>query len=161
LPTIDQAQLSSALTTDVLARVRSGESCVVWLRSPDPRFTRALPFWREAVHVFEPHPIWDQVPQPGFADMRFFSVATDFAIDTEKLADLLGPQAEIKPAWRRFDARQMFWTDYIVEAKIGSGRLIVTTLRFAGGLGVQPDSLETNPMGAWLLNNLLKELQTV
>ena len=156
LPEPDHAQLASALTDDVLTRARSGDSLVVWLQSPDSRFTRVVPFWREAIHVFEPHPIWDRVPQPGFADMRFYSVATDFAIDAEKLADRLGAQAEIKPVWRRYDARQMYWTDYIVEAKIGSGRVILTTLRFAGGLGAQPNSLDVNPMGAWLLDSLLK-----
>jgi Glycosyl hydrolases family 2, sugar binding domain len=148
------ARLAVDLTPDLLERVRQGESETVWLRTPDSRLTHNLPFWREAIHVFNEHSLWDAVPQPGFADMRFFSVATDFALDPAKLASVLGPEAVIKPIWRRFDARQMFWTDYLVEVQLGAGRLRISTLRFAGGLGVQPDTLDTNPMGLWLLENL-------
>ncbi len=144
----------TALTPDVLEQVRAGATQTVWLQAPDVRFTRLVPFWREAIHVFNEHPLWDTMPQPGFADMRFFSVATDFALDSAQLAAVLGPDAAIQPIWRRFDARQMFWTDYIVEAQVGQGRLRLATLRFAGGLGAQPDTLETNPVGAWLLEAL-------
>jgi len=146
--------IAYALTPDLLDRARKGETLTVWLPDPDSRFTQTLPFWREAIHVFNRHPLWDSVPHPGFADLRFFSVATDFAIDSQKLAGVLGSDAELKPVWRRCDARQMFWSDYIVEAQVGAGRLLISTLRFAGGLGVQPNSLEANPMGAWLLGNL-------
>lgn len=151
----ENRHLSYSLTEDLLARVRSGESILVWLSSPDPRFTRPLPFWREAIHVFEPHPVWDRVPHAGYADMRFFGVATDFAIDPAKLSETLGPDAAVTHVWRRFDARQMFWADYVIEMKLGAGRLRLSTLRFAGGLGCQPDSLDTSPMGVLLLESLL------
>jgi hypothetical protein len=150
------AALATALTGDVIQAVRSGAFVTVWLKSPDSRFTLELPFWREAIHVFDPHPLWDAVPHPGFADMRFLSVATGFAIDLARLADLLGPAARLKTLWRRFDARKMLWTEYVVEAGLGSGRLLLTSLRFEGGLGAQPDTLATNPMGAWLLQTLMK-----
>jgi hypothetical protein len=148
------APITYNLTPDLLARARSGETITVWVRDPDLRFTQSLPFWREAIHVFNDHPLWNSVPQPGFADMRFFSVATDLAIDSKKLNEVLGSDCELRPIWRRFDARQMFWTDYIVEAKVGAGRLLISTLRFAGGLGSQPSGLDANPMGAWMLANL-------
>ncbi|MBI3242060.1 MAG: hypothetical protein HYZ49_07190 [Chloroflexi bacterium] len=144
------------LTDDLLRQIHQGQSAVLWLRQPDPRFTRNLPFWRESIHTFEPHAFWERLPHPGYADMRFFSVATDFAIDIEKLSALFGPEARLKPIWRRFDARQMFWTEYVVEAVYGAGRLVVTTLRFEGGLGVQPGALDTNPIGAWMLKTLLE-----
>lgn len=147
--------LTSVLDSQTIARAQGGESLVVWLSQPDQRFTRAVPFWREAIHIFEQHVLWDRVPQPGFADLRFFSLATDFALDLEKLQTVLGPEAKLTPLWRRFDARQLYWTEYIVEARIGTGRLLLSTLRFAGGLGAQPDSLDTNPLGTWLLNSLL------
>ncbi len=146
------------LTEAALSRVYAGDSLLVWLNSPDARFTRALPFWREAIHVFEPSPLWDSVPQPGYADMRFFSLATDFAIEPDKLKALLGVEATLTPIWRRFDARQLFWSDYIVAARYGAGRMILTSLRFAGGLGCQPQTLNANPLGAWLLESLLKLL---
>lgn len=148
-------RLVSVLDPQTIARAQAGESLVIWLSQPDPRFTRAVPFWREAIHVFEQHLVWDRVPQPGFADLRFFSVATDSALDLEKLQTVLGPDASLTPLWRRFDARQMYWTEYIVEARIGTGRIFLTSLRFAGGLGAQPDTLDTNPIGSWLLDSLL------
>ncbi len=118
-----------------------------------------MPFWREAIHVFEPHPIWERVPQPGYADMRFFSIASDLALDVDLLRGVLGSDAVLRPVWRRFDARKMTWADYMLEAQVGAGRLMITTLRLGGGLGRQPHSLEANPLGAWLLACLLDELE--
>lgn len=151
----DGEKVRAELSDDLLRRVKQGESAVLWLRQPDSRFTRNMPFWREAIHVFEPHPFWDRLQHPGYADMRFFSVATDFAIDREKLAALLGAEADLIPIWRRFDARQMTWAEYLVEAVYGSGRLFISTLRFEGGLGAQPATFDTNPLGSWMLANLI------
>ena len=104
--------------------------------------------------------LWERVPHPGYADMRFFSIATDFAIDPLRLAELIGAGARLIPIWRRFDARAMTWADYLLEVQYGAGRMFVTTLRFEGGLGAQPDSFDTNPMGAWMLAALLNTLET-
>ncbi len=162
VPRIDVAALETAaarldrgLSDDVLRRVRAGETALVWLRQPDPRFTTHAPFWREAIHVFEPHPIWDAIPHAGHADLRFFGLATDVAIDPEKLRALAGRGAEIKPVWRRFDARVMTWSEYLVEVRCGAGRLLLSTLRFEGGSGRQPSSFGTNPLGAWMLSVLM------
>lgn len=139
----------------VLGRVRAGGEEVAWLSEPDERFCARAPFWREAVHVFEPHAIWRGMPPADHADMRFFAVATDIALDSDALARTLGvARSHITPMWRRFDARMLTWSDYAVEASIGRGRLSVTTLQFAGGAGAQPAGLEDNPMGAWLLSRL-------
>lgn len=147
----------SELSDTVLDDVRAGGFAVLWQTQPDPRLTRSVPFWREAIHVFEPHPWWQQVPHAGYADMRFFSVATDLAFDRRALQSVLG--VDITPIWRRFDARQMRWAEYIAEAHLGAGRLFLSTLRFAGGLGYQPDSLDTNPWGTWLLASLLETVR--
>jgi len=145
------------VTDDLLSRVRHGASAVAWLKEPDPRFTHEMPFWREAIHVFaQQHPLWERVPHEGYADMRFFSVATDYAIDLPSLQSVLGPEGMLTPVWRRFDARKMTWAEYVVAASLGEGRMFITTLRFAGGLGQQPDTLETNPMGSWILSCLLE-----
>jgi hypothetical protein len=147
-------EVVSELTDDVLARVRAGGFALLWQTRPDAGFTRSLPFWREAIHVLEPHPLWARAPHAGYADMRFFSVASDLAFDRAALQSVLG--VEIIPIWRRFDARQMTWAEYLAEARLGAGRLFVTTLRFAGGLGYQPASLEANPWGTWLVASLLE-----
>jgi hypothetical protein len=140
----------------LLNSVQAGRNAVLWQTLPDRRYTRQLPFWREAIHVFNPHALWMLVPQPGYADMRFFSVATDMAIDLAGLQALLGPTVQCRPVWRRFDARSLTWADYVVEVQYGSGRLFVSTLRFSGGLGRQPEGFEANPWGAWMLASLLR-----
>lgn len=149
--------IAAELSESLIARVREGARGVLWLTQADARFTLDVPFWREAIHVFAPHPLWERVPHAGHADMRFFSVATDFALDAAKLTSILGvEEGAVTAIWRRFDARQMLWAHYIIEASIGRGRLLITTLHLEGGLGHQPVTFETNPLGAWLLASLLE-----
>jgi hypothetical protein len=150
-----QVIVAGELTGALIARVRDGARVLLWLTQPDSRFTVNVPFWREAIHVFEPHPLWDHAPHPGHADMRFFSLATDFAIDPTLLSRHLSPSRAV---WRRFDARQLTWADYVCEAALGSGHLLITTLRLEGGLGSQPVTFPTNPWGAWLFAALVNHL---
>jgi len=147
--------LATELTDELLTLVRGGASAVLWQMQADARYTRSLPFWREAIHVFQPHAFWEHVPHAGYADMRFFSIAADFAIDGPVLSALLGKEAQCLPTWRRFDARKMTWAEYLVEVRFGRGRMFVSTLRFEGGLGQQPGTFDTNPTGAWMLAALL------
>jgi hypothetical protein len=151
----DEIEIHNALDDKLLRRVSKGQHAFVWLRDDAP-FTRRMPFWREAIHVFTP--AFERIAGMGrlpHADLRFFGVATDLAIDTAILKSQLMPwQPRLTPLWRRFDARRMVWHDYAVQLRIGQGHLIASTLRFAGGLGHQPATMATNPMGAWLLGRL-------
>lgn len=156
LPRVDvnTQHIASSLNMALLRRVIEGEHALVWLRD-DASFTRRMPFWREAIHVFTP--AFERLAGMTLphADLRFFGVATDLAIDSPLLKEALAAwQPRVTPLWRRFDARRMVWHDYVVEARLGKGRLMISTLRFAGGLGHQPNTLDTNPMGAWLLHRL-------
>ena len=153
---IEQSRIDHALTAELLADVRRGETRVVWLRYPDAAPVRHAPFWRESIHVFPHHSYWDSMGNPPYADMRFYSVATEFALDPQLVVALAGSDATYIPIWRRFDARAMTWTDYIAEVHFGRGRLLITTLRHAGGAGYQPDTFATNPMGTWMLYALLQ-----
>ncbi len=155
----DAPLVAAELTDSVLAKLKAGRWLLLWQIRPDARYTRPLPFWREAIHVFEPHLLWGGAPYPDHADMRFFSVATNFAIDPLLLAELIGAGARLIPIWRRFDARALTWADYLIEVQYGAGRMFVTTLRFEGGLGAQPDTFDANPMGAWMLAALLNTLE--
>jgi hypothetical protein len=150
--------VAEELTREVLDLAQAGGAGLVWLRRPDARFAQPVAFWREAIHVFAPHTLWERVPQPGYADLRFYGVATDFALDLRALQVLLGSQARCRPVWRRFDARQLTWAEYLVEVQVEAGLLLVSTLRFEGGLGRQPATFDANPMGSWLLASLLEEL---
>jgi hypothetical protein len=148
--------LANELSAMLIEAVRSGRDGVLWQTQPDPRYTRPMPFWREAIHSFSPHPLWTAVPQPGYADMRFFSVASDMALDLPAVQAIFGPTAQYQPVWRRFDARSLRWADYIIEVRYGAGRLFVSSLRFHGGHGRQPEGFAANPWGAWLLASLLQ-----
>ncbi len=152
----DVPLLTSELSDELLRHAHAGGRGVLWQAQPDTRFTRTLPFWREAIHVLEPHPFWACVPHADYADMRFFSIANDVALDLGRLQALLGPEAVCRPVWRRFDARGLYWAEYLVDVQYGAGRLWVTSLRFEGGLGRQPEGFDANPLGAWMLANLLK-----
>lgn len=158
LQAIQRGRIENRLTDRLRHSIFAGEKAVIWLDAPDERFTQPMPFWREAIHVFRSHPLWSRLLNPPYADMRFYSVANDYAIDSIALANYLGSSARVTPVWRRFDARRMTWADYIVEVAYGEGRFIMSTLRFAGGSGYQPDSLATNPIGAWILKSLLELL---
>ena len=147
--------VAAELSDELLAWIYAGGRALLWQRHPDTAYTRTLPFWREAIHAFEPHPLWDRAPVGPHADMRFFSVAGDLVLDLESLRQRLGPAANIRPVWRRFDARSLFWAEYVVDVQYGAGRLLASSLNFEGGLGHQPTGFDQNPMGAWLFASLI------
>lgn len=156
VPRLDVRRLlsSPALLTD-LSLVGSRPSvvrCLVWLRcSCDlDAVCICVPFWREAVHLVQIEPII------AYANLSWFGLATDYALDRRRVAEKFGVAEDaIVPRWRRFDTRAMTWSDYVLDIPTGDGLLRLTTLRFAGGLGRQPTTLEDNPIGAWWLSQLL------
>lgn len=119
---------------------------------------RRGPFWREAVKLICPHPLWARFPQAGFADLQFFGLATDVMVDTEKLADILPQITGFTPILRRLDAREFTVTDYLCEAGVGKGKLLICTLRLQGGAGVQPTGLRRNVAGWSLLAAMIEYL---
>jgi hypothetical protein len=48
--------------------------------------------------------------------------------------------------------------DYAAEIRWGAGRLIVSTLRFDGGLGDQPAGISRNTGAGYLLNRWIDAL---
>lgn len=146
--------LLSMIDTALLTRAAHGDSVVVWLREPGVACV-SRPFVREAIHTID----W---PALSELDIRPFmcSVASDFALDTTALKGWIEANSphrvtEIRPLWRRFDARALTWLDYVVAIKVGTGEMRISTLRHAGGLGTQPSGLASNPLGAYLLTRLL------
>lgn len=116
------------------------------------------PFWREAVKLICPHPLWARFPQAGFVDLQFFGLATDRMIDTGQLAAVLPQMTTVTPLLRRLDAREFTVTDYLFEVGVGKGKLVVCTLRLQGGAGVQPTGLQRNVAGFALLTQLVEYL---
>jgi hypothetical protein len=150
--------VATELSEELLAWVAAGGRALLWQRQPERSLTLALPFWREAIHVFQPHALWQRMPVEDHADMRFYSLAGDLALDGAGLQARLGEAARLQPVWRRFDARAMGWAEYVIDVAYGDGRLLATTLNLEGGLGRQPPGLHQSPAGAWMFASLLRQL---
>lgn len=167
VPRVDAVQLLAAprLITNLdalaLAQLRSGASLLLWQQCSNA-FAFSVSFWRESIHCFDTDLLKVlSLSKSAYANLSLYSVATDLAIDQSDLAHTLQiAREQIRSLWRRFDARAMTWSEYVVEAQVGAGKLIVSTLRFAGGHGQQPHTIGDNPMGAWLLAHLLQMTQT-
>ena len=120
--------------------------------------TEACPFWREAMKLFEPHPLWAEFPHTGFTDINFFGLGPDCALLPDALQSLL-PDAELWPLLRRVDARTFAVTDYLTAAVFPSnGCLMLSTLRLHGGLGDQPDGMLRHTAGRHLFASILHTL---
>jgi hypothetical protein len=149
-----RAAVATEWTAEVAAFVAQGGRALVLQDGGDnrgPLPSVALPFWREALRLVEPHPAWHDFPHAGWAGLQFFGCATDYALDTRGVSGCV-------PLLRRLDLRTMRAHDYAVEWNWGHGRAIVTTLRLAGGQGRQPTGLARNTAAAYLLYSWLRHL---
>jgi hypothetical protein len=118
-----------------------------------------MPFWRESIRLIESkHAAWQDFPiDDGLAEMQFFGLATDCALDTSKI------DRKHRPILRRLDARTARIHDYATEIEWGNGRLIVSTLRFEGSSGLanssQPLGISRNIAALHLLKCWVEYLQ--
>lgn len=147
----DAILVAGAFTPAVWQFVQNGGRAILLQTGPGALPAVALPFWREAIRLLHPHPILNQFPHRGFADLQFYHLATDYAFDTNALAEL----GAATPILRRLDARQFTLADYLVELRIGSGLLLASTLRFTGGAGDQVGGLKANIAGRFLLDCMI------
>lgn len=149
--------LATALPHWLTEWTRSGGYAVVALARHERGVTVPMPFWREACHLFLPHPTWERVGGvPSHLSERLFAFSTDFALEPKPI---LSPEALRTPLWRRVDARTGFVHDYLVEEQWGAGKVLFATLHFAGALGDTPLSLHYHPAGQYWLFHLLGYLQ--
>lgn len=152
--------LATQWTPAIRRHVESGGRAILLQSgggSAGPLRRAAMPFWREAIKLIEPHPAWGDFPHEGFCDLQFFGMAADYALDSVPLDhDRATPRrsrgiSAARPILRRVDARTAAVHDYATELSVGAGRVIVSTLRFDGGLGEQPLGLSRNTAAAYLL----------
>ncbi len=146
--------LTTHFEQTVINFVEQGGAALWILTEPTPLLMcERVPFWREAAHRFLPHPLWELIPRPEHLDERLFAFSTDLAIRARSLGDY-----PLTPVWQRIDARTGYTHCYLAEANLGAGRLIITTLHFAGHHGDTPITLRYHPAGQYWLWAMLRYL---
>jgi hypothetical protein len=155
-----QAVLLAASWDSALADfLQEGGRALLHQQAPgDPFPAQRSPFWREATNLFYDHPLWDGFPHAGFTDLQFYGLASDRALISREIQAAVPGLYDVKPVLRRLDARQFTISDYLVEARLGAGRLLVCTLRLQGGAGGQPSGWARNVAGGALLRAMLDYL---
>ncbi len=143
---------------DLRGFVERGGSVILLQQGEGPLPVQRVPFWREAIKLFAPHPLWDGFPHRGFTDLQFFGLASDLAFDSGQLSRVL-EGAQVNPILRRLDARDFYMSEYIFEARIGDGTLLATTLRLQGGAGAQPHGPRRNVAGQALLRAMVNVVE--
>ena len=139
--------------------LRAGGRALLLQTGPAPLAAEPCSFWRESIKLIAPHPITDVLPHAGFADLQFYSLATDWALAPDALAQALPGLEALTPVLSRLDARLFTLTHYLVEARLGAGRVVASTLRFQGGLGDQPTGLRDSPAARFWLSHILNTLR--
>jgi hypothetical protein len=161
LPAVDaespRVLVASTLPDDIDAYLRDGGRVLLLQPAGGALPAHPLPFWRESIKLLEDHPIMNAMPHEGFADLQFYSLATDHAFDAGALKTIAADMA-VYPIMSRLDARLYSYAHYVVEGRLGHGRIIAAALRFHGGLGDQPHGLRDNPAGRYLLKRILDHL---
>lgn len=148
--------ITSLFTPAVEAFVRNGGRALYLNAGAGGLPVNACPFWRESIKLLYDHPALADFPHRGHADLQFYHLATDHALDSARLAHLLSGGDSLRPIIRRLDARLFTLSEYLVELKLGRGVLLASTLRFWGGAGDQVAGLRASPAGRWLLRRMLE-----
>lgn len=154
----ERVLITSAPNDAVMAFVRDGGRALILQQGAGGLPALARPFWRESIKLIYDHPVWDGFPHQGYADLQFYHLATDFALNTDQLRASMPDLAAVTPILRRLDVRLFTLADYLVELHIGSGVALASTLRFAGGLGDQVHGLDANVAGRYLIGQMLQYL---
>jgi hypothetical protein len=151
--------LTTTLNSEILNWIEAGGRALLLQQTDIPLPIRHYPFWREAIKVFIPHPLWEAFPQRGYTDLQFWGLASDRSFDTARLAQFFTPKTKLTPILRRLDAREFHISDYLFEAHTGDGILIGCSISLQGGSGGQPIGWKRNVAGSWMLYSLLNILK--
>jgi hypothetical protein len=151
----DQIVIAGAFTPELERLLRDGGRAVVMQTAARALPTQSVPFWRESIKLICDHPVMNAFPHQGYADLQFYHLATDCAFDTGAF-----DQMDVTQVMRRLDARLFTMLDYIVDVRVGKGRMLATTLRLLGGAGDQVEGLEANVAGEFLLHQMVRALES-
>jgi hypothetical protein len=91
--------------------------------------------------------------------MQFFGLSTEVMFEPGCMRQFFSAtEVEETSLMKRLDAREFYVHDYLIEGKVGKGRLLACSLRFQGGDGYQPMTLASNIAGISLLYEMVKYL---
>lgn len=117
----------------------------------------SVPFWREAAVLNGAHPLSKEWDEGYLPDLRFFSVAPDWAFHLDRIREEWPGLIPLQTLLRRYDTRTFFVHEYAMEFALGEGRLLATTLQLQGGVGKQPTGFHRNAFGQHFLQQALAE----
>ena len=125
--------ITSVLDESVSAYLHSGGAVLLLQQRKGPLPVKQGPFWREALKLFAPHPLWQRFPHPSFADLQWFGLATDVMFDTPDLAAALPGLVTWTPILRRLDAPRVHqWQSIFSRRRSGQGGLSVAPCAYKG-----------------------------
>jgi hypothetical protein len=145
--------VTNRITPAVESYLRDGGRVFFMQRGDGCLPVKKTAFWREGMVREFPHEILKGLDRNVYDDLKYFSLATDTAIDTFELKEF-----KAVPVIRRYDCREFEATDYMVELEVGKGRMIATTLRLEGGMGKQPNSMKYSPFACYLFDRAVSYL---
>ncbi|MBC7811266.1 MAG: hypothetical protein H7175_08970 [Burkholderiales bacterium] len=151
--------ITSVIDAVVIDYAKHGGRVMALQSGKDSIATSPVPFWRESIKLLYDHSILNNFPHDGYADLQFYHLATDHALDTAAIRSKWTEITDVKPIIRRLDARLFTTLDYLIGLQVGNGKIIASTLRFRGGAGDQVNGLQNNVAGAYLLRQMLDYLQ--
>lgn len=149
-----KALITPLLTGEIEAFIRSGGKAILLHTGEGSLPALPLPFWRESIKLLHSHAVLANFPHEGYADLQFYNLATDYALDTAALRERFGAEA-VTLIMTRLEARLFQQSEYLVEISVGAGKLYASTLRFSGGTGDQVQSFSANIAGQWLLGEIV------
>ena len=88
--------------------------------------------------VIRPHPALGDFPDPGYCDLAFYNLISSVDANRGRAIRLDELGVPIDPIIRVFSERGS--AAYLFEAQVGQGRLLATSLDFAGKVGVFPEA---------------------
>ena len=158
--TSDTILFTTAYTPQVADYVRAGGRAILMQAGQGALPVQQWGFWQESLPLPYPHEVWRRFGTgegEQALSYRLYHVAPQFAFDTDKLPEAL-PDAQISPVLRRLHTRLFTVTDYMIEARIGQGVLLATTLNLLGGDGGQATDWHSNVVGDTLVQVMVDSL---
>lgn len=132
---------------------------VIYVQGARGKFNmKQAPFWRECIQEFVPHPLTEALNNEGFADLQWMGMASDVSFIPEQFIESLPDKTKYTPVIRRIDCRNYEISDYLIEAELGKGRMIATSLSLCGGMGIEPSGFAANTGAVFLMGKIIDYL---